>query len=65
MNSIQIQVIGTQEKNIKLGIFKVTEERSTKICLKYNWLGKQYPSASAYEALRLIREKPGQFETSW
>ena len=37
---IWIQVLGTQEKNLQLGLFKDMEVRSMKLCLNYNQLGQ-------------------------
>ena len=49
--------------NISFGDWQ--SSKVSKLCLNFNLLGKQDPSASAYDVLRLVGTTPGQFETTW
>ena len=62
-NYVQIQVIGTQEKKLRLGLFTPRRLELLKHHPNSNWLCKQYPYKSAYVALRIIATTSGQFET--
>ena len=51
---IQIQVLATHEKRLKLGLLQARSSEVSKPRLKSNLLGKQDPSMSASEVSRII-----------